>query len=237
MLYEQMLRFTTRNSGRMAKAKKSGVSPRKMPAQDRSRATVELILDAAARILVKGGYNAFTTNRVAERAGVSVGSLYQYFPNKESLLGELMRRHVAELERGLAAITADAAKRPIADTVRALIEESVRAHLIDPELHRVLSEEVPHLGSLDWRHAYEARCTQRVREFLEARRSELSVTDLDLAIYLVTRTVETAVHDAVGHRAEDLRSGALAEELSRMITVYLTGKAPAVRRPLKVAAE
>jgi AcrR family transcriptional regulator len=221
----------------MGKAKKSIVIPRKMPAQDRSRATVDVILDAAARILVKDGYEGFTTNRVAEKAGVSVGSLYQYFPNKESLLGELMRRHVLELERGMEAITAGAAKRPLADTIRALIEDNVRAHLVDPELHRVLSEEVPHLGSLDWRNAYGDRCTRRVRDMLERRRDELAIGDLDLAVYLVTRAVETAVHDAVTHRPADLQSGALAEELTRMIVSYLTGKPLAARKPYRAAAE
>ena len=237
VLYEQLLRFTTRKFGAMAKAKKSAVSPRKTPAQDRSRATVDVILDAAARILIKDGYAGFTTNRVAEKAGVSVGSLYQYFPNKEALLGELMRLHVLELERGMEAITAGASQRPLAEIVRAIIEDNVRAHLVDPELHRVLSEEVPHLGSADWRSGYDERCTCFVRDFLEARRSELSVGDLDLAVYLVTRTVHTAIHDAVARRPDDLRSGALAEELSRMIVTYLTGKAVAVRRTLRAAAE
>jgi len=198
---------------------------------------VELILEAAARVLVKDGYEAFTTNRVAERAGVSVGSLYQYFPNKGALLGELMRRHMAELEHRFEAILADAADRPLAETVRALIEASVRAHLIDPELHRVLSEEVPHLGAVDWRDDFGKRCAERVRAVLEQRRSELAVGNLDLAVYLVTTTTETAVHDAVATRPEDLRSGALADELTRMIVSYLTGKPLAARRPMRAAAE
>ena len=66
--------------------------PRKTPVQARSQATVDTILDAAARVLVRDGYGAFTTNRVAARAGVSVGSLYQYFPNKEALLAKLKAR-------------------------------------------------------------------------------------------------------------------------------------------------
>ncbi len=221
----------------MAKLKKTSANPRKAPAQDRSRATVDVILDAAARILVKGGYAAFTTNRVAETAGVSVGSLYQYFPNKESLLGELMRRHVEELERGMVAITADAAKRPLAETIRALIEDNVRAHLVDPALHQVLSEEVPRLGPLDWRIAYGSRAAMRVRAALETRRSELAVGDLDLAVYLVTGAVESAIHDAVADRPDDLRSGALTEELTRMIVGYLTGKPLSARRSLRAAAE
>ena len=221
----------------MAKAKRTSTNPRKAPSQDRSRATVDVILDAAARILVKGGYEAFTTNRVAEMAGVSVGSLYQYFPNKESLLAELMRRHVNEMEHGFNEITEDAARRPLSETVRALVEHTVRAHLVDPELHRVLSEEVPHLGSLDWRDAYSERCNARVHELLVQRGAEVAVGDLDIAVFLVTRTVETAVHDAASHRAGDLRSGALAEELTRMINGYLTGKMASGRRPYRAAAE
>ena len=221
----------------MAKLKKTEANPRKAPAQDRSRATVDVILEAAARILVKGGYAAFTTNRVAETAGVSVGSLYQYFPNKQSLLGELMRRHVEELERGMAAITADAAKRPLAETVRALIEDNVRAHLVNPALHQVLSEEVPRLGPLDWRIAFGRRAAERVRTALETRRSELAIGDLDLAVYLITGTVESAIHDAICERPGDLHSGALAEELTRMLVGYLTGKASIVRRAVRAAAE
>jgi AcrR family transcriptional regulator len=220
----------------MARSKKSQAAPRKLPSQHRSRATVEVILDAAARILVKGGYECFTTNRVAEAAGVSVGSLYQYFPNKEAVLGELMRRHVEALERRFAAILGDAAKRPLHETVRALVESNVRAHLVDPALHRVLSDEVPHQGDLDWRQGFDTRCTERVRLVLEQRRSELQVGNLDVAVYLVTRAVETAVHDAVATRPNDLASGTLADELTRMIVGYLTGK-PLPRHALRAAAE
>ena len=121
--------------------------------------------------------------------------------------------------------------------MRALVEDNVRAHLVDPELHQVLSEEVPRLGPLDWRIAYGRRAMERVRAALEARRTELAVTNLDLAVYLVTGAAETAVHDGVATRPDDLRSGALAEELTRMIVSYLTGKPWAARRGLRAAAE
>ena len=73
------------------------ISPRKAPRQARSQATVKAILDAAARVLVERGYAATTTNLVAERAGVSVGSLYQYFPNKDALIAALHDRHAREM--------------------------------------------------------------------------------------------------------------------------------------------
>ncbi len=221
----------------MAARRRAPPSPRKRPEQDRSRATVEAIVDAAARILVKGGYEAFTTNRVAERAGVSVGSLYQYFPNKEALLSELMRRHVAEIERGVEEMAEMAKTAPLADIVRVGIEQNVTSHLIDPDLHRVLSEEVPRLGVLDWKAAFIERMEERVRSALEARRSEIAVRDIGLAVYIVTRSVEAVIHNAVCERPKELASGALAEEVTRMLVGFLTGKPMAAPRAVKAAAE
>lgn len=221
----------------MAARKKTPANPRKLPEQDRSRATVEAIVDAAARVLVKHGYDAFTTNRVAEKAGVSVGSLYQYFPNKDALLSELMRRHVEEIERGVEGMAELARTAPLAEVIRVGIEQNAQAHFIDPALHRVLSEQVPRLGQLDWMTGFTARMDARVREMLEARRAEIVVQDIDLAVYIITRTVEAVVHNAVCERPKDLASGALAEEVTRMLVGFLTGKAVPVKKTLRAAAE
>jgi AcrR family transcriptional regulator len=180
---------------------------------------------------VTGGYGAFTTNRVAARAGVSVGSLYQYFPNKEALLAELKARHIAELERGLDAVMARVGNAPLPELVAALIEANVAAHLVDPALHRVLSTEVPHLGASDAAHAFEQRTTARVRASLASRRDAIVVRDLDLATYLVMRTVEATIHEAVVERPDDLASGAIAREVTRLLLSYLTvsSRAPRAR--------
>lgn len=221
----------------MAKRAKKTANPRKTPEQDRSRATVEAIVEAAAHILVKYGYDAFTTNRVAERAGVSIGSLYQYFPNKDALLSELMRRHVVQIERGVEEMAALARTAPLAEVIRTGIQENVRSHLIDPELHRVLSEEVPRLGSLDWKVAFVARMEDRVRGMLEARRSETAIADTGLAAYIVTRTVEAVVHNAMREQPKALASGALADELTRMLLGFLTGNVSAAGKRHSAAAE
>ena len=80
-----------------AAAMDTTVSPRKLPRQARSQATVDALLDATAQVLVERGYARTTTNAVAERAGVSVGSLYQYFPNKDALITALQQRHVRQM--------------------------------------------------------------------------------------------------------------------------------------------
>jgi len=202
----------------------AALRPRKRPMQARSRATVDALIDAAARILVDGGYGEFSTNRVAACAGVSVGSLYQYFPNKESLLAELRSRHVAQIEHGLGIAMASMRDAPLPEVVAALIEATVAAHLIAPELHRMLSAEAPNLHPTDASSAFARRAAASVRALMESRRRELAITDLDLATFLVVRTVEATIHEAVVERPADLASGAVAREVTRLLVGYLTGK-------------
>src|SRR5262249_7474993 len=85
--------FRYSHLGRPILARKKRTDLRKLPVQERSRVTVEALLEATARILVKEGFDAASTNRIAAVAGVSVGSLYQYFPSKESLVAALIDRH------------------------------------------------------------------------------------------------------------------------------------------------
>ena len=206
------------------------LQPRKRPVQARSQATVDAIVEAAARVLVRGGYDAFTTNAVAARAGVSVGSLYQYFPNKEALLAELTARHVAALDRSFEAVVARIGDAPIAELVPALIEANVAVHLVEPELHRVLSAEVPALGPLDARTAYARRVSEQVRALLARRRAEIGLDDLDLATYVIVRAVEATVHEAVVERPRELASGAVAREVTRLILGYLSVGTRTTRR-------
>lgn len=118
------------------------LKPRKRPVQTRSRLTVEAILDSAARVFAERGFAGGTTNHIAERAGVSVGSLYQYFPNKDAILMGLMERHLAQA-RGDVERWADGLEHGPVDRgrmLRSLVETMVSEQLIDPRLHRVLLE-------------------------------------------------------------------------------------------------
>src|SRR4029077_6829621 len=132
-------------------ARKIPTIPRKSASQKRSRVTVETLLDATARVLTREGYDRASTNRIAAKAGVSVGSLYQYFPNKEALVagrgagpqwesvwrGGVCPRHKREmLERGRHALK-EVASFDLATAMRELVGATVDAHLVDPALHRI----------------------------------------------------------------------------------------------------
>lgn len=123
----------------MADRRSHSVSSRKQPQQARSNELVAAILDAAVQVLAKEGAQRFTTARVAERAGVSVGSLYQYFPNKASILFRLQSdewRRTSELLRG---ILADRAKPPLV-RLRALVHAFIRSECEEAAIRTALSD-------------------------------------------------------------------------------------------------
>lgn len=200
----------------------SSTKPRKQPKQARSREMVEMILTATARVLVREGYEGTTTNRVAEVAGVSVGSLYQYFPNKESLLATLMERHLGEMRAVFDEKFRELEGAELKDAVHALVEAAVQAHAVSPELHRAFVEQVPRVGDLGMVRVVEARIEEGLRGYLESREGEISPMDPGLAAFLVFRTVESATHAAVLDRPGYLEDGRLIDELTALVLGYLS---------------
>lgn len=121
-----------------APRRRSRFQPRKRPRQARSTATVEAIVEAAARILERAGPDALTTNAIAERAGVSVGSVYQYFPAKEAILSALICRERAAFERRLVDTVSASAGQRLADALAGLVDVAVAQQLDNPRLARAL---------------------------------------------------------------------------------------------------
>ncbi|MBJ9720153.1 TetR/AcrR family transcriptional regulator [Acinetobacter pittii] len=112
--------------------------PRKRPRQARSVATFEAILEAAARILESLGFAGFNTNAVAELAGVSIGSLYQYFPSKESLIVELIRRERAKLSTHIVEVIQQSDATDLKEKLKFIIQAAVQYQLSRPQLARTL---------------------------------------------------------------------------------------------------
>lgn len=195
-------------------------SPRKLPVQQRSQAIVTAILEGAARVLIEDGYEAFNTNHVAERAGVSIGSLYQYFPNKAALIAELSRRHVEDTRKAVQDIEISSAT-PMKDIARQMIRNHIALHKISPELHRVLSDEVPKLGGFDWQSELLFDIRSRLVSLLKSHPETRDISDSDLAVFLITSCVEAVTHDAIATRPGVILSGAIEEELMRLVMGYL----------------
>ena len=196
-------------------------SPRKKPRQGRSLATVEIILDATARVLCTIGYDRASTNRIALAAGVSVGSLYQYFPSKEALVAALAARHMASMTSLLRAKLSEVAKEPMPVAVRSIIQAMFDAHAVDPRLHKVLIEEVPRIGRLENLRGVEKETECLVQALLEARRSELRRDNLESMGFLLVTVVEAVTHAAVLAELEPARARSVVDELTDLVLRYL----------------
>jgi len=196
-------------------------TPRKRPRQDRSRTTVEAILDASARLLVKRGFDQLTTNAVAEAAGVSIGSLYQYFPNKEALVADLIERHISERRAAMAAELGRVASQPMVEATRSVIACILSAHRVDPALHRVLIEQVPRVGRLARLEELGRATRELVANILTARKRELAIRDPDLSAFLLVSAVEGIFQRAVVFHPERLQDPQLLEEVTSLVTRYL----------------
>ncbi len=195
--------------------------PRKAPSQERSRATIEVILTATARILQRDGFDRASTNRIAHAAGVSVGSLYQYFPSKEALVAALVERHMDQMSAVLAEELSRIAAAPLDVAVRNMVKVMLRAHAVDPRLHKVLVEQVPRIGRLERVHEIEDHFTKLVRAYLESRKHEVRPKNLDLAAFVAVSTVEALTHAATLYHPELLATDALADEIAELVLRYL----------------
>jgi AcrR family transcriptional regulator len=204
----------------MAERRSRSVSSRKQPQQARSNELVTAILGAAVQVLAKEGAQRFTTARVAERAGVSVGSLYQYFPNKAAILFRLQSdewRSTSELLRG---ILADRTKPP-AVRLRALVHAFIRSECEEAAVRGALSDAAPLYR--DAPEAQEARAAGEgiVAGFMREALPEASEATRELAGELIKTTLAE-----VGKRfSETPRSGAAivrhADGLADMFCAYL----------------
>jgi AcrR family transcriptional regulator len=193
---------------------------RRHPVQRRSRQTVEDVLDAVVKILKRDGIDGVTTNRVAEVAGLSIGSIYQYFPDKRAIFTALHDRHVEQIGRVIESTLVKHAASPFEALVRALIEALIDAHASDSELHQLMASDVPH--GADGARALEVRLRGTFRLVLASRaRGGEAPRDLDKMLFVLPHMVEALSHGAAYRRPAGLSRAAAREEAVRAVLAYL----------------
>ncbi|RNF87163.1 TetR/AcrR family transcriptional regulator [Streptomyces botrytidirepellens] len=198
-----------------------GLQPRKQPRQVRAELTRQRILTAAAHVFAEYGYAAGTTNRIAEHARISIGSLYQYYPNKDAILVELVGRH---LDDGIAATRHHWDEEP-PDSLEGILRAHVRAvienHRHDPHLLRVMFEQAPRSPELLAKVLrFQRELIDYAQELIETH-PEVRVEDTYVAARLLVSTVELVIHQLIAE-PDPLDATRLENELVAMLTRYLT---------------
>ena len=196
-------------------------TPRKRPIQRRSQATVDAILDAAAQVLRKKGYAKTTTNGIAERAGVSIGSLYEYFPNKDAVFATLQEKlHRAQLDSVIGQISiAEAASAK--NVIKQVLSARISSALEQPDIVTLLQEQVP-------AHVFQAQrekdfnvFTQLMAAFAEKHADQIRIKNIDTAISLGIQMVDLTISHLASHQPDLLRNPNVLHELTDMMCRYI----------------
>jgi AcrR family transcriptional regulator len=200
--------------------KHSRKSARKSPIQTRSKATVDVILEAAIRILESEGAPAMTTSRVAEVAGVSVGTLYQYFGSRDAILDALQDR---ELERASELLQSllTANVQSDRDLARRVVEGLMKLYQAAPALHRVLAVEGLRVSPKERVLAFDLRLVTAIRGFLCLSKGPMRRTNLDAAAFVIFQSVRASMLAYLLERPAAVDEAALVDELVDLTVTYL----------------
>ncbi|WP_257385343.1 TetR family transcriptional regulator [Tahibacter caeni] len=206
----------------MAKPRRPQVSSRKQPQQARSTELVAAILQAAELVLAKEGATRFTTARVAEKAGVSVGSVYQYFPNKAAILFRLQTDEWRQTSEMLARILEDARKPPL-DRLRALVHAFLRSECDEAAMRVALNDAAPLYRDAPEAREARASADETIEAFLREVLPKATAARRALAGDLITTTMSAFGHSfsSTPRSAAEIRT--YADAMADMFVAYLRG--------------
>lgn len=196
---------------------------RKRPRQARAHATVEAILEATSQVLVDQGYARLTTTRVAERAGVSVGSLYQYFDDKADLVRAVHRIYI---DHAFGALRAEALRSEgtrLRSRIKGMLGALLQVKSARPALSTALHATMLELDGPAYLKRIIDQTQALLRQVLDGHRDELAIDDLDLAAFVATNAVDGVVGAAVA--TGELGHPHLLEAVTQLVIGYLEGHA------------
>jgi AcrR family transcriptional regulator len=190
---------------------------RREPRQRRSRQTVEAVLEAVPRVLKRHGAEAITTNRIAEVAGVSIGSLYQYFPHKRAIFNALHDRHVDEVRQVLERTMGDCASASLEDFTRELVEGLAHVHAEDAELHEIVAGVVPEAA-----HGFKSALESVFERVISgAEQDRYGADEGKRMLFVLPNLVEALVHGVAHQKRAVISRDTAKDEAIRTVLVYL----------------
>lgn len=198
-------------------SRKLELTPRKVPRQSRAKATVDAILEATRRLLLTEGYQSVTTNHVAELAGTSIGTLYQYFPSIDSLCTTLYQELKEELGTTIGVSVATLGDQPLAAAPEVLVDCFLDAYGREAKLNQLLCSIAPDIGALRKVKDIDTQSVALLVDYLASK----SVADAETVGFALFCTLDSVCHDGLGRDVDSLKDGVLRDSLVRMVGALL----------------
>lgn len=199
---------------------KTALKPRKSPVQARSTATIEVLHEATIQVLLKEGIVKCNTTRIAERAGVSVGSIYQYYPNRDSLLAAVLQRHLDSVAEKIEDLCLKYEKTSIRTLISALVDEIILAKLSNPEESKALYAISGERGGLDLSKRMNDRMLAAVSNLLESA-SDIEFDDSQIVAEFVLGVIMGLIRRVLENQVTDKVEQVLESHLKLMVVAYL----------------
>lgn len=197
------------------------ITSRKHPQQARSTELVAAILQAAIQVLAKEGASRFTTARVAEKAGVSVGSVYQYFPNKAAILFRLQTDEWQQTSQMLSRILQDVSQ-PALERLRALVHAFIRSECEEAQMRVALSDAAPLYRDAPEAHEVRAEGQQIFQAFMLELLPQVPEATRALACDLIATTFSSVAKEFSGSPRTEAQITAYADAMADMFGAYVT---------------
>jgi AcrR family transcriptional regulator len=211
--------------------KRTTKTPRKQPRQARAQATVNAVLEATVQVLEREGLDAATTTRIAEVAGVSIGTLYQYFSHRDAIFNALQDR---EFERALALMEGILSSGNLAQTPRETVTGVVKGlaamYGAAPGLHRMLAIEGLRVAKAERVYAFDLRVISIIRHFLFASRAPIRRKNIEAAAFVAYQSVRATMLASLLERPPGLGEEELIVEVADLVLRYLVRGVPAAER-------
>jgi AcrR family transcriptional regulator len=202
--------------------KNSKLLPRKNPSQNRSQETVENIYQATTHILEDVGLEKLSTNKIAEKAGISIGSLYQYFPTKEAIISAMMERYlhkqVSIIELKLQSLDH---KKTLEETVEVLVEATIEGKRKASHLTKLLAQKIFGFGKLSLLQKQDDYLLSLFKIHLERFKHEIREENLDFALFLIIQVVKIIPISILFQSHFKLSDPMVKFELVRLVVGYL----------------
>ena len=208
----------------MPAAAAASLTPRKQPVQRRSEATVEALFEAAIQVLLASGYRKLTTTRVATRAGVSVGSLYQYFPNREALIAAVIERYLETIRITVAERCEAMTGRPLAQVAEGLADAFVDAKWRRIDLAVALRPVLAEVGGSEMARASGLAAVQAIAATLAAC-PDVRFDDANAAALFVTMAASAVLQAAIAAHGDAADADDVRRHLRAMVKGYLAESA------------